>query len=136
MDGTVVTIGVPDPDVTVDLNVQQLALSDKKLTGCFYDGGRPHHDAPRYVEMYRRGQLKLDELITTKYDITEVNEAVADLHAGVNARGVFRLGRHELKHVDFGRRDVVLVPQPRRRTCGDSVRNGCMIAADAFSEGS
>lgn len=117
MDGTVVTIGVPDPDVTVDLNVQQLALSHKKLTGCFYGGGRPDHDAPRYVEMYRRGQLKLDELITTKYDITQVNEAVADLHAGVNARGVFRLGCHERKHVDFGRRDVVvLVPQPKRRT--------------------
>lgn len=91
IDGTVVVIGVPDPTVTAAFNLQQTALSHRTLTGCFYGGGRPHHDAPRYLEMYRRGQLKLDELITSTYDISQVNEAIDDLNAGRNARGVFLL---------------------------------------------
>lgn len=91
-DARIVVLGVPDPTVTASLNVVQLALSHKVLTGAMYGGGRPQQDTPRYIEMYRQGILRLDELITTTYDLDDVNQAVADLNAGVNARGVFLLG--------------------------------------------
>lgn len=90
-DGTIVVLGVPDPSVTVSLPVQAMALSHRTLTGAMYGGSRPHQDIPMYLEMYRRGQLKIDELITQRYTIEQVNEAIEDLHAGRNARGVFML---------------------------------------------
>jgi NDMA-dependent alcohol dehydrogenase len=90
-DGTIVVLGVPDPSVSTSLNVQGLALSHKTLTGAMYGSGRPRQDIPMYLEMYRRGELKVDELITRTYDLTKVNDAVADLHAGRNAKGVILL---------------------------------------------
>jgi S-(hydroxymethyl)glutathione dehydrogenase/alcohol dehydrogenase len=41
--------------------------------------------------MYRSGALKVDELITQTYDIAKVNDAIADLHEGRNAKGVILL---------------------------------------------
>ena len=38
--------------------------------------------------MYRAGQLRLDEAITSHYDLDDINEGYADMHAGVNIRGV------------------------------------------------
>ncbi len=38
--------------------------------------------------MYRAGQLKLDELITRRYTLDQINEAYDDMFAGRNIRGV------------------------------------------------
>ena len=38
--------------------------------------------------MYREGELKLDELITKRYSLDQVNEGYADMRNGVNIRGV------------------------------------------------
>jgi len=38
--------------------------------------------------MYRSGQLRLDEVITTRYRLDDINHGYADMHAGVNIRGV------------------------------------------------
>jgi S-(hydroxymethyl)glutathione dehydrogenase/alcohol dehydrogenase len=40
------------------------------------------------IELYRAGKLKLDELITTKYRLDEVNRGYEDMMAGRNIRGV------------------------------------------------
>jgi S-(hydroxymethyl)glutathione dehydrogenase/alcohol dehydrogenase len=45
-------------------------------------------DMPLYLELYRQGRLKLDELVTRRYTLDRVNDAVADMHSGANARGV------------------------------------------------
>ncbi|HZZ52329.1 MAG TPA: Zn-dependent alcohol dehydrogenase [Pseudonocardia sp.] len=90
-DGTIVVLGVPDPSVHTSINVQSIALGHKTLTGALYGGGRPQQDIPRYLQMYRSGALKVDELITQTYDITKVNDAIADLHEGRNAKGVILL---------------------------------------------
>ncbi|QTJ70249.1 zinc-binding dehydrogenase (plasmid) [Rhodococcus sp. ZPP] len=64
VDGTIVVLGVPDPSVRASLSVQGIALSQKILTGAFYGSARPQEDIPKYLEMYRSGVLKIDELIT------------------------------------------------------------------------
>jgi S-(hydroxymethyl)glutathione dehydrogenase/alcohol dehydrogenase len=93
-DGTIVVLGVPDPSVSASLNVQSIAFGHKTLTGAFYGSGRPQVDIPRYLRMYRSGALKVDELITRTYHITKVNDAIADLHDGRNAKGVFLFDGH------------------------------------------
>ena len=40
------------------------------------------------LDLYRNGQLELDGLITRTYELENVNEGYADMHAGKNIRGV------------------------------------------------
>jgi S-(hydroxymethyl)glutathione dehydrogenase/alcohol dehydrogenase len=43
---------------------------------------------PRYIEFYRLGRLKLDELVTQRLSLDQVNKAFSDMNAGVVARSV------------------------------------------------
>ena len=52
---------------------------------------RPHDDVPRVVDAYRRGLLKLDELVTARYALDDWETAVDDLHEGKLARGVLQV---------------------------------------------
>jgi Zn-dependent alcohol dehydrogenase len=44
------------------------------------------------LDLYRRGELRLDEMITTTYALDEINQGYADLRAGKNIRGVILFG--------------------------------------------
>ncbi len=65
-----------------------LAMYQKRLQGCLYGMMSPSSDVPRLLDMYRSGQLKLDELVTRTYRLDEINVGYADMHAGTNIRGV------------------------------------------------
>ena len=45
-------------------------------------------DIPALLELHRLGRLQLDELITTRYSLDQINEGFADMRAGRNIRGV------------------------------------------------
>jgi S-(hydroxymethyl)glutathione dehydrogenase/alcohol dehydrogenase len=87
-DGTVVAIGVAPSDDVTELPCTSFWSTEKTLMSSLYGSGRPRLDMPLYLELYRQGRLKLDELVTRRYAIAEINEAVADLEAARNARGV------------------------------------------------
>ncbi len=53
-----------------------------------YGGCVPGRDFPRIFEHYRRGELKLDELVTRRYRLDEVGLAMEDMLEGRNAKGV------------------------------------------------
>ena len=61
---------------------------DRWLTGAYYGGANLRRDIPRLVDLYLRGRLELDRLITRRYPLAEINEAFADLVAGRPGRGV------------------------------------------------
>jgi len=86
--GTAVIVGIAGPKDMISLNSQQVAMSEKTLTGSYYGGARPQLDFPRLIGLYRSGRLKLDELITRTYSIDEAPRAFADLDAGKQGRGV------------------------------------------------
>jgi Zn-dependent alcohol dehydrogenase len=86
--GTAVIVGIASPKDQITLNAQQVALSEKTLTGSYYGSARPAQDFPRLIGLYRSGRLKLDELITRTYSIDEAPQAFADLAAGREGRGV------------------------------------------------
>jgi S-(hydroxymethyl)glutathione dehydrogenase/alcohol dehydrogenase len=48
----------------------------------------PREAMPMLLSMYEAGKLKLDELITQTYKLDDINEAMKDLRAGNNIRGV------------------------------------------------
>jgi Zn-dependent alcohol dehydrogenase len=52
---------------------------------------RAHIDFPRLLNLYRDGQLRLDELITRRFALADVNEAFEILKRGEVARSVLNL---------------------------------------------
>jgi NDMA-dependent alcohol dehydrogenase len=72
----------------VQLNLFDLAMQQKQLVGHVYGGANPRYDVPRLLGLYQSGQLKLDELITNTYDLTEINQGYQDMRDGKNIRGV------------------------------------------------
>lgn len=88
--GTVVVTGmasVKEPP-GIPVNILMLAGYQKRIQGCLYGMGSPAIEVPREIDLYRAGQLKLDELVTTRYGIDDINTAVDDLLHGRNIRGV------------------------------------------------
>jgi len=88
--GTAVIVGISNAKDQIALNAQQVATSEKTLTGSYYGSARPQLDFPRLIGLYRSGRLKLDELITRTYAIDDAPQAFADLNAGERGRGVIR----------------------------------------------
>jgi Zn-dependent alcohol dehydrogenase len=86
--GTAVIVGVPPQGATIELPINAIAYVDRAVIGSRYGSSRPHHDIPIYLDFYRQGRLKLDELITRQYQLADFETAFADLEAGKLARGV------------------------------------------------
>ncbi len=87
--GTLVISAVGRMDqIDASLNVFGFAMMQKSIRGSLYGGTPPKQSIPRLVDLYKRGHLKLDELITNTYTVEDVNEAYQDLEAGKNLRGV------------------------------------------------
>jgi Zn-dependent alcohol dehydrogenase len=88
--GTVVLTGMSDPTEvpTIQLNGTFMAVYAKRLLTTLYGHCNPHVDIPRLAKLYRNGQLKLDELITARYELADVNKGYRDLLAGENLRGI------------------------------------------------
>jgi S-(hydroxymethyl)glutathione dehydrogenase/alcohol dehydrogenase len=47
---------------------------------------------PRLIDLYNEGELMLDELVTSRYSLDRINDAIADLRGGRNARGLIVFG--------------------------------------------
>lgn len=58
------------------------------FTGSMLGSTRLQLDVPRYVDIYRAGRLKLDELVTECFPLERVNEAVASSRSGSALRNV------------------------------------------------
>ncbi len=63
-------------------------MSGKRLQGALFGSCAPRNDIPLLLDLYMRGSLLLDELVTTTYKLEDINQAVADLREGKNIRGL------------------------------------------------
>ena len=68
--------------------VVKTLYNDKSIMGCRYGTTRPHHDIPMFVELYKAGRLKLDELVSQIYALDDIQPALDDMHDGKLNRGV------------------------------------------------
>ena len=88
VDGTLVAIGVHPSDSEVSLPAGQFATTEKTLMSCLYGTSRPTKDIPLLVEMFRQGRIQLDELVTHRFTLDSINDAVALMDSGHHARGI------------------------------------------------
>jgi NDMA-dependent alcohol dehydrogenase len=87
--GTVVVTGVtPAGEMGIPVWLGELTLYQKRIQGSLFGGTSPNFAIPKQIELYRSGQLKLDQLITRRYTLDQVQQGYDDLEAGLNIRGV------------------------------------------------
>jgi S-(hydroxymethyl)glutathione dehydrogenase/alcohol dehydrogenase len=87
--GRVVITSVSRADVrTVSLTGSPLVGWHKRIQGSLAGGANPIYEMSNLLNLYRSGHLKLDEIITKRYGLEQVNEGYHDLLAGKNIRGV------------------------------------------------
>jgi S-(hydroxymethyl)glutathione dehydrogenase/alcohol dehydrogenase len=90
--GTCVVTGVaPQGQTECSINLFELAMWQKEVRGVVFGAANPRVDIPRLLDLYRAGQLKLDELITRTYPLEGINQGYQDMLDGVNIRGVLSM---------------------------------------------
>ncbi len=75
-------------NIDVKLSLFELTLLQKDLQGAIFGGLAPRNAIPELLSLYQEGQLKLDELVTTKYSLEEINQGYQDMRDGKNIRGM------------------------------------------------
>lgn len=92
--GTGVMVGSAGIDVQeMPISPAALVSQHKTITGTVYGSDNPQRDAMRYLDLYLAGRLRLDEMVTARYALGEINQGFADLVAGRNIRGVVEMSR-------------------------------------------
>jgi S-(hydroxymethyl)glutathione dehydrogenase/alcohol dehydrogenase len=61
---------------------------EKQIRGGLYGSCNPRVDIPKLIDLYKRGDLLLDELCTRTYTLEEINQGYQDMVDGKNFRGV------------------------------------------------
>lgn len=84
----VITAISPMTSETANINLFNLAMWNKEIKGTIFGSLNPRADIPALLDMYRAGQLKLDELITKTYNLEDINEGYEAMRDGTNLRGV------------------------------------------------
>lgn len=86
--GTVVAVGMPASGAAMALEPVNLAYSGQTLIGSNMGDTVLRRDIPMLVDLYRQGRLQLDALITGRYRLEEINQAIADTKAGATRRNL------------------------------------------------
>ena len=84
----VVTAIAPMTQTESSVNLFELAMWNKEIKGTIFGSLNPRADIPKLLSLYRDGQLKLDELITNRYSLDEINDGYQAMRDGSNIRGV------------------------------------------------
>lgn len=87
--GTVVLIALPPAKESPSFPfLMEFIGAEKTIMGSFLGSTKLSVDIPRLVALYQSGRLKLDELITGRYPLTRINEAVESVERGKALRNV------------------------------------------------
>ena len=87
--GRVVVTNIhPALETSANISLLDLTLMEKQVVGSLFGSGNPRADIPKILELYHRGQIDLDGLVTKTYPLEGVNDGYADMRDGNNLRGV------------------------------------------------
>jgi alcohol dehydrogenase len=86
--GTTVTAGLPPPNHTFALPQVNLVAEERTVKGSYIGTCVPTRDLPRYIELYRRGKLPMDRLMSGRMKLDEINLGFDRLHDGKAVRQV------------------------------------------------
>ncbi len=75
-EGVLVAVGMPPDDERVGLNATGLAHHGRRILGCKMGSARLRIDVPKLFRLYRGGRLKLDELISSRRPLADINTSI------------------------------------------------------------
>jgi S-(hydroxymethyl)glutathione dehydrogenase/alcohol dehydrogenase len=90
--GRLVVVAIAPANQRVVMSTRQLTLYERQIRGSLFGSGQARSDFAALIELYRRGHLLLDELITHRYPLDQINQAYSDLDAGEVLRGLVVYG--------------------------------------------
>jgi len=88
--GTCVSVGLPHPNQQVSIQAVSLAAQEKTLRGSYMGSAVPARDVPRYMGLYQKGLLPVDELVSPSIALEEINMGFDRLADGAAIRQLIR----------------------------------------------
>jgi alcohol dehydrogenase len=86
--GMTVTAGLPHPDKKMALAPLVLVAEERTLKGSYVGSSAPQRDVPRMIALFRAGRLPVDQLLTHRLKLDEINEGFDRLREGEGIRHV------------------------------------------------
>jgi S-(hydroxymethyl)mycothiol dehydrogenase len=86
--GTVVLVGVPTPDMTVELPLLDVFGRGGSLKSSWYGDCLPSRDFPMLIDLYRQGRLPLERFVSEEIGLGAVEDAFTKMHHGDVLRSV------------------------------------------------
>ena len=85
--GTATLVGAIPTGQKIELNAGHFFV-EKRIQGCYMGSNRFRLDMPKYLDFYRQGRLNLDDMVSRRARLKDVNEAFRAMEAGEVARTV------------------------------------------------
>ncbi|MFP6556721.1 zinc-dependent alcohol dehydrogenase family protein [Paraburkholderia sp. B3] len=86
--GELVTAGLPPPSTLFSIPPVSLVADEKSIRGSYMGSSVPSRDVPRYLDLYRRGRLPVDRLVTHRLPLDEINTGMDRLRDGRAVRQI------------------------------------------------
>jgi Zn-dependent alcohol dehydrogenase len=86
--GTTVTVGLPAPAARSSISPLTITAEARTIVGSYLGSAVPRRDIPRYAQMWREGRLPVEQLISSRIRLDEINDAMDQLADGKAIRQV------------------------------------------------
>ncbi|MEO5779105.1 MULTISPECIES: alcohol dehydrogenase catalytic domain-containing protein [Arthrobacter] len=86
--GTTITAGLPSPDARAQISPLTMTAEARTVIGSYLGSAVPSRDIPRYAQLWRDGKLPVEELITARIGLADINQAMDHLADGKAVRQV------------------------------------------------
>jgi alcohol dehydrogenase len=86
--GTTISSGLSHPDTDFRIQHVNLVAEERTIKGSYLGSCVPHRDIPNYIELYRSGRLPVDQLISERIELEDINEAFDRLADGHTVRQI------------------------------------------------
>ena len=86
--GTVVLVGVPNPEMKIELPMIEIFGRGGTLKSSWYGDCLPSRDFPMLIDLYLQGRLELDRFVSETIGLDEVEEAFHKMERGEVLRSV------------------------------------------------
>lgn len=80
--GQTVTVGLPPRDARSSISPLKLVAGARTITGSYLGSSDPKRDVPRYAKLWQQGDLPIDQLISDRVPLGQINEAMDALAEG------------------------------------------------------
>lgn len=86
--GSVVVVGMPPTGIMSEYDPGTMAAWNQRIIGSKMGDSKIAKDIPRLIKAYRKGDLKLDELVSNTFPLEQINKAIAEVKTGAVNRNV------------------------------------------------